>query len=51
MKKHKKLLEYADVYADERKKSDIESNDIALRSYEAFSAIKQFFDEKLELIN
>lgn len=49
LKKHKKkLLEYADVYADERKKSDIESNDIALRSYEAFSAIKQFFDEKLE---
>ena len=30
------------------KKNDIESNDIALRSYEAFSAIKQFFDEKLE---
>lgn len=49
LKKHKKkLLEYADVYADEREKSDIESNDIALRSYEAFSAIKQFFDEKLE---
>ncbi len=49
LKKHKKkLLEYADVYADERKKSDIESNEIALRSYEAFSAIKQFFDEKLE---
>ena len=49
LKKHKKkLLEYADVYADERKKSDIESNDIALRSYEAFSAIKQFFDQKLE---
>lgn len=49
LKKHKKkLLEYADVYADERKKSDIESNDIALRSYEAFSAVKQFFDEKLE---
>ena len=49
LKKHKKkLLEYADVYADERKKNDIESNDIALRSYEAFSAIKQFFDEKLE---
>lgn len=49
LKKHKKkLLEYADVYADERKKSNIESNDIALRSYEAFSAIKQFFDEKLE---
>lgn len=49
LKKHKKkLLEYADVYADERKKSDIESNDISLRSYEAFSAIKQFFDEKLE---
>ena len=49
LKKHKKkLLEYADVYADERKKSDIESNDIARRSYEAFSAIKQFFDEKLE---
>ena len=49
LKKHKKkLLEYADVYADVRKKSDIESNDIALRSYEAFSAIKQFFDEKLE---
>ena len=49
LKKHKKkLLEYADVYADERKKSDIESNDIALRSYEAVSAIKQFFDEKLE---
>lgn len=49
LKKHKKkLLEYADVYADGRKKSDIESNDIALRSYEAFSAIKQFFDEKLE---
>lgn len=49
LKKHKKkLLEYADVYADERKKSDIESNNIALRSYEAFSAIKQFFDEKLE---
>lgn len=49
LKKHKKkLLKYADVYADERKKSDIESNDIALRSYEAFSAIKQFFDEKLE---
>lgn len=49
LKKHKKkLLEYADVYADERKKSDIKSNDIALRSYEAFSAVKQFFDEKLE---
>lgn len=49
LKKHKKkLLEYADVYADEKKKSDIESNDIALRSYEAFSAVKQFFDEKLE---
>lgn len=49
LKKHKKkLLEYADVYADEKKKSDIKSNDIALRSYEAFSAIKQFFDEKLE---
>ncbi len=49
LKKHKKkLLEYADIYADEGKKSDIESNDIALRSYEAFSAIKQFFDEKLE---
>ena len=49
LKKHKKkLLEYADVYADEGKKNDIESNDIALRSYEAFSAIKQFFDEKLE---
>lgn len=44
LKKHKKkLLEYADIYADEGKK-----NDIALRSYEAFSAIKQFFDEKLE---
>ena len=49
LKKHKKkLLEYADIYADEGKKNDIESNDIALRSYEAFSAIKQFFDEKLE---
>ena len=49
LKKHKKkLLEYADVYADEGEKNDIESNDIALRSYEAFSAIKQFFDEKLE---
>ena len=49
LKKHKKkLLEYADVYADEKKKSDIGSNDIALRSYEAFSAVKQFFDEKLE---
>lgn len=49
LKKHKKkLLEYADVYAGEGKKNDIESNDIALRSYEAFSAIKQFFDEKLE---
>lgn len=49
LKKHKKkLLEYADIYADEGKKSDIESNDIALRSYEAFSAVKQFFDEKLE---
>lgn len=49
LKKHKKkLLEYADVYADEKKKSDIESNDIALRSYEAFSAVKQFFDKKLE---
>jgi DNA (cytosine-5)-methyltransferase 1 len=52
LKKHKKkLLEYADIYADEGKKSDIESNDIALRSYEAFSAIKQFFDEKLEADN
>lgn len=52
LKKHKKkLLEYADIYADEGKKSDIESNDIALRSYEAFSAIKQFFDEKLEVDN
>lgn len=49
LKKHKKkLLEYADIYADEGEKNDIESNDIALRSYEAFSAIKQFFDEKLE---
>lgn len=49
LKKHKKkLLEYADIYADEGGKNDIESNDIALRSYEAFSAIKQFFDEKLE---
>ena len=49
LKKHKKkLLEYADIFADEGKKNDIESNDIALRSYEAFSAIKQFFDEKLE---
>lgn len=49
LKKHKKkLLEYADIYADEGKKNDIQSNDIALRSYEAFSAIKQFFDEKLE---
>lgn len=49
LKKHKKkLLEYADIYADEGKKNDIESNDIALRSYEAFSAIKRFFDEKLE---
>ena len=49
LKKHKKkLLEYADVYADEGEKNDIESNDIALRSYEAFSAIKQFFDEKFE---
>lgn len=49
LKKHKKkLLEYADVYADERKKGDIKSNDIALRSYEAFSAVKRFFDEKLE---
>lgn len=49
LKKHKKkLLEYADIYADEGKKNDIESNDVALRSYEAFSAIKQFFDEKLE---
>ena len=49
LKKHKKkLLEYADIYADEGKKNDIESNDIALRSYEAFSAIKQFSDEKLE---
>ena len=49
LKKHKKkLLEYADIYADEGEKIDIESNDIALRSYEAFSAIKQFFDEKLE---
>ena len=49
LKKHKKKLrEYADIYADEGKKNDIESNDIALRSYEAFSAIKQFFDEKLE---
>lgn len=52
LKKHKKkLLEYADIYADEGKKIDIESNDIALRSYEAFSAIKQFFDEKLEADN
>ena len=49
LKKHKKkLLEYADIYANEGEKNDIESNDIALRSYEAFSAIKQFFDEKLE---
>lgn len=49
LKKHKKkLLEYADIYADEGEKNDIESNDIALLSYEAFSAIKQFFDEKLE---
>lgn len=41
-------MKTADVYADERKKGDIKSNDIALRSYEAFSAVKRFFDEKLE---